>query len=320
MTQTVSSVILRTRDIVNKYRDWFEAVAAWYDCAKWTKRVFVDYLAVRNRPVGHVSLVLNDLIIEDRFRDRKSSEVLPLWWLPASLFKAGDNLLLVHFEPAGSAPLGIDGVTVEHNADLSEKTRHQLRPRPRPTTQASVAICLGTGYLPDADRWNTQADQKKVRFGLHFEGTVPAQFLLGLAVKLPTFGYSLILDDIWEFVEDAVRDKIKDLLLEQCRLLAQNDPRAAILEQQVRDLESYLELHHKHLARILPLSEQTTLDEVIEKARKSRQAELSPSAQQPILVKPIRQGRTGSCDSLSPSLPWRLPREPSCSRPGMSDS
>ena len=47
MTMAISTTILRVRDLVNDHHDWFEAIAAWYDCAKWTKKIFVDYLAAR---------------------------------------------------------------------------------------------------------------------------------------------------------------------------------------------------------------------------------------------------------------------------------
>lgn len=303
MTVAISTTILRVRDLVNDHHDWFEAIAAWYDCAKWTKKIFVDYLAARNRTTSRATLFVNDQPAEERFRDLQSPASLPTWWIPAQLLKQGDNLLFLRLEQLSAVPMTIAGVTVDHVPLLSEQTKRDEVPRPNPSAQVAVAINLGGGFRPDADRWNVQVHPKAVQFSLHFADRVPAHFLLGLAVKLPTVGYSLILEDIWDLVVDTIQDKLKKLIKEYYRRLAASDPYASQIEQQIRDLESYLELHQKHLARMLSMSDGATLEEAIELGRKP-----TPREKYPVLERaektPARAEKTatsrGRYDSAAP--------------------
>jgi hypothetical protein len=77
MTVATSTLVKRVRDIIGEYQEWFEAVAEWYDCASWTKKVFTNYLSARNRPAGRARLTVNDAALDDSYRDRNASQATP---------------------------------------------------------------------------------------------------------------------------------------------------------------------------------------------------------------------------------------------------
>lgn len=299
MTVAVSTLISRVRDLVNEHRHWFEAVSAWYDCAKWTKKIFVNYLAARNKPAGRAVLSINDRTQDDRFLDPKASAATPLWWIPASTLRAGQNHIALMIEESKST-ITLDGINVEHVPELTDRTKLDLRPSPKASAQMAIAVSLGTGWRPESDRWTVEAQSQAVRFTLHFDSSVPRDFLLGFAVKLPTIGYSLILEDIWDFVRDTIKKKIKQLLKEYYRRLQANDPQAEYIEAQLRDLRSYLELHESHLAHALVADDEMTLEEIIARSRKPARV-VTP---EPITVKPVE-----SPPPVQPAQPPKLPRE-----------
>ena len=282
MTIAVSAQILRVRELVNQHRHWFDAVAAWYDAAKWTKKIFTDYLMVRNKPLAQLVIAINGRTLDDSHKERNVAAPLVVWWLPRHLFRAGENHITVRIDETSKLPMTLEGIRVDHVAELTEATQHLNRPEPRPSAQAAVAVHLGAGYRPEADRWTVEARPKHIELGVTFESAVPRDFVLGLAVKVPAIGYSLILDDIWDQVTDAVKDKIKSLVKDYYRRLSQGDPQAAVVEQQLRDLEAYMDLHESHLARMLAAPDDMTLEQAINERRKPRSNQpAQPARQQP---------------------------------------
>ena len=232
MMSSAPPLLQRVGGLIREHQHWFEAAQAWYKTAKWSKKIFTNYLMARNRPAGRALLSLNDRTLEDPFRDRQAPVAGPIWWIPASALRAGENQIRVWLDPKDTA-LSVDGINVKHEPDLTIETKRGHRPQPKPTAQTAIAVVVGAGYRPQADRWSVRVEHDHVVIALHFERDVPANCLVGIAVKLPTIGYTQILEDLWDIVGDAVKKKIKQLVKEYYRKLQAGDRSTAEIEPQL---------------------------------------------------------------------------------------
>src|SRR5205809_6748728 len=68
MMSSAPALIHRVSGLIREHQSWFEAVESWYKTAKWSKKIFTNYLMARNRPAGRALLSVNDRTLEDPFR------------------------------------------------------------------------------------------------------------------------------------------------------------------------------------------------------------------------------------------------------------
>ena len=179
---------------------------------------------------------------------------------------------------------------MDHVPHLHDSTRYEHRPNPKASGQAAVAVNLGAGFRPGVDVWTVHADERSVRFNLRLAGRAPATFMLGVAVRLPTVGYSKILDDLWDFVEDKIKDRLKELIKEYYKRLEAGDPSADELARKIRDLKDYLDLHQSHLAHMLAAGDGMTLQEIISRSSKPVKAIPQVLLAEPVkVVEPVKE-------------------------------
>ncbi len=242
--------------LIGDHESWFLAVATWFSNVKLAKK---DAFALIKSQAASckVQLAVNGTHLDMGPADApdlvRSVRVAP------ALLRRGDNEIYLWVDPEDKG-WHFGAFTVEQAEALGKENRRQ-RPRPAETRQLSVAIRFDLDFRPGADRWAVEQQYDALKIYVRFEDRLPA---VDVAIGLPSSG-RVNLELLWEQVEDAVRDKIKELVRElkdkrQQRLKSQREQRA------LDDLEDYLELH-RQLKAAVQAGDEETLQEIMDRKK-----------------------------------------------------
>jgi hypothetical protein len=269
MASSIPELVYRVYAVLGKYKEWFDAVAQWYGNAKTTKKVLVDLWTPSARSTCRLVLSVNGQFLDGGALDRASTSRRLFWKVPPSALRKGDNDIALWLDRQDGPSLAFGAVTVEQAASSND-----ARPEPQATSQVSVAYRLGEGFRSDVDVWSTQTQHDTLKLHLRLAHQVPGSLSVDVTALLPAAGPTLNFQVLWELVEDAVKDKIKELGEELIRLERERHGRYRVVKEQLEDLRAYQKLHRLHLAEAKTAKDSATLDDIIARTEEPAQVEL----------------------------------------------
>ena len=250
--QTVR-LIHRVSNLFGQHREFFDAVAQWYDDVKLARKAI--RALVRIADGREVRMTVNGRRLDPVRAEGALWDRIPSWEIPSNLLVSGDNEIRITPSERESAGLLLRTATVYQDGPLQAR-EVSLTDRD-PTYHREFHLASSSRAGPRHDCWKVAADGALV-FRVRPLGTAQVVFSLEFAGDDILDGE---LRDIAEDVFERVLKKRKELL---ARIRNARGEREDWIDEALRDLDAFADLYEDQIRHALSGADRKTLEAVIQ--------------------------------------------------------
>lgn len=278
MYRPTTDLLNRVAALVEEHREFFTAVREWYadvSLANQAARV----LLARASTGARVAVSVNGQQLGEAAAVTAGTQSVR-WVLPAPPVAVGDNEIVAAADPRGRR-LYLRSAAASQDGGLSVQVVELNRRTPAPTAHLAVGTSHDARF--DGDVWSVLPGGR-VAFRLRLATREPVVFVLTLLNEEVTAGAVFdLLKGVAEKVHE-VRRRLAD-----ARAQVRKDPaRAARLDGDLADLDSYLLLHARQVEPAFRGPDGATLRDVIDRTGDPDRLVMGESAE-PVPQAPARQ-------------------------------